>query len=176
MVFIQHSNTPNSLPLHNRKSKLSFRGCFLGLILEIYFIYTYTGFRTKTASSSTQQSLYISPSHRYGSLVKASMAKPALLKTSGRLLTCSSQVCPLISKTSEGFSHLPPTEKIKEYCFSYKTDFFFCRNYITHYIPFHSKYEVEKPFVELLIDQFFFFSPKFLPPHPLPKSSEEAPS
>lgn len=94
------------------------------------------------------------------------MAKPALLKTSGRLLTCSSQVCPLISKTSEGFSHLPPTEKIKEYCFSYKTDFFFCRNYITHYIPFHSKYEVEKPFVELLIDQVFFFLPSSSPRPP----------
>lgn len=55
----------------------------------------------------------MSPSHRYGSLVNASMTKPAFLNTSGRLFTCSSQFCPLISKISDGFSHLPPTKQIK---------------------------------------------------------------
>lgn len=90
------------------------------------------------------------------------MAKPALLKTSGRLFTCSSQVCPLISNTSEGFSHLPPTEKTKV-CLNYKENFIVCciflqKAYYTDYIPFHSKQEVDKPFVELLPDQF-----KFLP-------------
>lgn len=101
----------------------------------------------------------MSPSHRYGSLVKASMAKPALPKTSGRLFTCSSQVCPLISKTSEGFSHLPPTEKTKEFCLNYKENFVVCclflqKAYYTDYIPFHSKQQADKRFVELLEDQF----------------------
>ena len=65
----------------------------------------------------------MSPSHKYGSLVKASITKPAFLKTSGRLFTCSSQFCPLISKISDGFSHLPPTKtnkNIKLNSWSYK--------------------------------------------------------
>ena len=89
------------------------------------------------------------------------MAKPALLKTSGRLFTCSSQVCPLISKTSEGFSHLPPTEKTKQFCLNYKERFIVCciflqNAYYTDYIPLHSKQEVDKPFVEPLQDRFKF--------------------
>lgn len=101
----------------------------------------------------------MSPSHRYGSLVKASMAKPALLKTSGRLFTCSSQVCPLISKTSEGFSHLPPTEKTKQLCLNYKESFIACciilqKAYDTDYIPLHSKEEVDKPLLSCCQDVF----------------------
>lgn len=87
------------------------------------------------------------------------MAKPALLKTSGRLFTCSSQVCPLISKTSEGFSHLPPTEKTEQLYLDYEENFtvpciFLQKAYHAGYIPFCYKQELDKPSEELLQVKF----------------------